>query len=243
MCPRLEGANLPHCCPPMQKYPRLECQYVKFISRGQPTLVNSSFIRCENGVDVTVPCCQPSAQDCYENPIKIDFIQRLIRRNNQCCVEPCPPPEYWSAPPARPGLPADWNRYSHYQGGVSQCTGTVISQCSVPGQVACETGSPCPVIPPPPPVPDPTPTPAPSPDPTPTPSPGPTPAPTPSPGPAPSPSPGPGGPGPAPTPTPAPSPAPAPTPRPAPAPTPRPAPAPTPAPPPAPLPPANFGRG
>ena len=161
MCPRLEGANLPHCCPPLEKRPAIECQYVKMIARGQPTLINSSYTTCQNGKNVQVPCCQPSAQDCFESPLTIQFIQRLISRSNQCCIEPCSLPEYWSAPPARPGLPADWNRYSYYPGGSSQCNpSTILNQCTVSGGTMCGASDFCPVTPTPT---DPTPT-----DPTPT---------------------------------------------------------------------------
>lgn len=153
MCPRLEGSNLPHCCPPIEKRPAIECQYVKMIQRGQPTLINGSYTTCQNGVNVQVPCCQTSAQSCFENPVKFQFIQRLISRNKQCCVEPCPPPEYWSTPPAKPGLPSGWSGYTYYPGGSSQCTGTVLNQCTVAGGATCKASDFCPAVPAPTPTP------------------------------------------------------------------------------------------
>jgi hypothetical protein len=176
MCPMLEGTNLPNCCPPLQNSPPLQCQYVIMVSRGQPTLVNSSYTVCQGGNNVAMPCCEASAQDCFNNPQTKTFIQRLIGQtaNNgqsaKCCFETCPPATYW---------PTLGSGYTLYSGSASQCTGTTLNLCTYGAAASCPTSSPCPVSPPSTPNPVPGPSSGPSPSPSGTPAPTPTPTPTP----------------------------------------------------------------
>lgn len=239
-CPRLEGSYPDSCCPYRQKGP-IQCFYY---NRTQVNVGKiSSGITCENGADVSIPCCSISAVACNDDITQKNFIQRLIKRdgndvngtNLKCGFEPCPHPEYWKNDTIRGRTITRQDPSGQKCSVIFTQQDQCINNTNLP---RCHQLSACPP-PPPPPAPEPPPPPAPEPTPQPTPTPTPTPAPTPgpSPGPAPGPEPGPAPgpePGPAPGPSPSPAPAPEPAPSPVPEPTPTPAPEPTPMPEPAP---------
>lgn len=146
LCPTIEGSQMPGCCPPAMKQPALQCQYVVMVSRGQPTLVNSSYRTCQNGTTVSVPCCKTSAMNCFKNPVTLPFTQRLIGRNNSCCFEPCPSAGYWRAQP-NPKSSITQNHEFYNGTSATQCTTTTVNQCENGSAENCQADSPCPVEP------------------------------------------------------------------------------------------------
>lgn len=193
-CPRLEGVHLEGCCPPLFKEPPLQCRYAVYLSRGQLYLTNSSYTVCQNGQNVSIPCCTVAQRGCYRDPVTLPFKPRLLYRNNTCCFENCPSAAYWRTPPAHPAITPSHELVD--TGPI--CTETVLQECTYGNSESCQPSESCPPPPTPPSPVTPTPTP---------PMPGPTPPmPTPTP-PMPTPQPSPQ-PSPEPAPTPAPSPPP-----------------------------------
>jgi hypothetical protein len=193
LCPMMEGANLPQCCPQAFGTRKLSCTYHIILNSGQPYLRESSYTTCENGRNVQKPCCDVSYRPCFEKEVTLQFIPRLIHRK-ECCLEGCPSSKYWMDGYAtNPGMPqnglAQQITPSHSlssPGDPGQCINAIIGSCS---HEMCPSSTPCPVIPSPSPNPNPNPGPPPNPGPDPAPNPGPTPGPSPDPGPSPQPNP------------------------------------------------------
>lgn len=154
LCPRLEGAHLPECCPQLFKADKLSCEYYIVKQRGQPYLAKGSFSTCEDtdgdGVgDKTQQneCCEVKQKACYTDPVNLQFQPRLINRNKACCFENCPPPRYW-VNGRRGGIPQATEMFKmtnehELRGGHSQCVSeTLPLECSQ--EVTCQTSNPCP---------------------------------------------------------------------------------------------------
>lgn len=139
-CPRLEGAHLEGCCPPVHKSEPLVCTYYK--NSQQQVMNNSSYTMCVEGQNRVVACCESQTMPCADEVIRKDFIPRLINRSNSCCFESCPNAQYWLAPP-NPD-----SRFSpgHLVGNAPpECQQTPPNNCT-PGAPACQPSAPCPTV-------------------------------------------------------------------------------------------------
>lgn len=149
MCPRVEGKHLDGCCPPLFKSQSMNCTYYVVKTAGQQFMVNSSYTICQNGVNVAIPCCAIATSDCSDQRVDLQYLPRLISRNQSCCFDACPAANWWINPPPSPNAPQITlirkitNQHVH-GGSISQCTGSVIDQCSVAGHATCPVSSPCP---------------------------------------------------------------------------------------------------
>ncbi|HND85016.1 MAG TPA: hypothetical protein PLU50_04375, partial [Pseudobdellovibrionaceae bacterium] len=148
VCPRLEGKHLPGCCPPLFGANPMTCNYYIVKQGGQAVRVNSSYLTCENGQNVSHECCATVYNDCFEQPVQLQYRPRLISRNNSCCMDACPSANWWINPApsrnaAQYALILKLTSQHVHGGSLSQCSG-LIDQCSVSGGGSCPASSPCP---------------------------------------------------------------------------------------------------
>lgn len=95
-CPKLEGAYLPSCCPSVSKASPISCFY--YVESSVATQTLSSGSSCENGQNVSVPCCDYGSMPCNADIKEAPYIQRLIKGDGKsCCYDDCPAASYWSS--------------------------------------------------------------------------------------------------------------------------------------------------
>lgn len=141
-CPRVEGVTLPKCCPPLEKKPGVVCNYQIIKDRGQAVLSNSTYQVCEGGVQKQYPCCRISQRACYTNPVSLNFVSRLIHRDNSCCFETCPPASYWRAQPNP--ISSITSEHELVSSPVPVCLNQVVQECSYGSNSNCPADSFCP---------------------------------------------------------------------------------------------------
>ena len=143
-CPMVEGKTLSNCCPAKFGAAQ-ECEYTQLKVGGQECMVDSSVVTdcIDTGTGDLKPvytkCCSRSYSTCEDGDTKVilNYLPRLIRRNNSCIMSSCPvKANYWVNPMPSPDSPnyagalkfkpdpTKWNINS-----IGYCTGTVIEQC------------------------------------------------------------------------------------------------------------------
>lgn len=140
-CPRLEGAHLSKCCPTVMKDLPLSCFYN--IRTSKPAYRDTSETVCEGGVDVTRTCCAEYPTPCADEIAEMPFVQRLIKREGQCCFEDCPPADYWRSQPRPDPRVGPNHEYAGRSRPSDECSVVARNFCTVSN--SCSGGSPCPV--------------------------------------------------------------------------------------------------
>ncbi|MCB0365447.1 MAG: hypothetical protein H6624_19770 [Bdellovibrionaceae bacterium] len=145
-CPRAEGKHLSRCCPDGVIGPPVKCYYYQDDTEAYFGV--STLRRCDLPAGGVV-CCALKVRNCKKNPIVRDFHRRLLAREGQCCVESCPPTEYWMRDPADPAFRPD-HKIGKLAERICDTSGVPENTCPV-GLQMCdtipETGN-CPTPPP-----------------------------------------------------------------------------------------------